>query len=329
MAKDSSSQLGSRLDPNLAAWIRETAGEMQISQGELVSRMQKAYVESEAMLRYPQWSAQIADVNFWARSLVNAYMAQVEHGDNADKHAREEVQKVLSRKDDLIAEQLGTIKVLREEKKALEDASRKADDLQRDLDAARAQVAKVEADARQHMDDLRATNNSLMGDKIRLEADVQRYMERVASMQAAVASYDDMRAERDAAIADAQEAQQRAVETTKQTMQAQIDAINGQLHDALVAQAAAQAEAAALRGYREDNDALHETVGAQKAKISMLEDQVTSMDARANTAEQKAVEWEEKCQGQTDEIGRLQAQVAELKSIRNMGADGQTAIEGV
>lgn len=334
--KKEGAQLGTRMDPGIAKWIRETAEEMKITQGELVAKMQQAFVESDAAQKYPQWSAQIKDVHFWARSMINAYMAQVDHGAEADKHAREEVQKVLERKDDLIAQQLQDIKDLKEQKKALEEAARKSEDLQRDLAAARARVGEVESDAKQRMDDLRTTNDSLMRDKVRLEAEIQRYLDQIAGMQTAVASFESMKAERDNALAKiederraVQEAQKQAVEATKTAMQDQINAVNDRLHDAVVAQAAAQAEANSLREFKVANDRLHETVGAQKAKITMLEDQVAAMDRKANNAESEATEWREKSLKQAEQIRILQAQIAEMKALKNMGADGQMAIEGV
>lgn len=332
--KKEGAQLGTRLDPNLVKWIRETASEMKITQGELVSQMQRAYVETEVTQKYPEWSAQIKDVHFWARSLIAAFETQVEHSSNADKHAREEVQKVLERKDDLIAQQLQDIKDLKEQKKALEEIARKTEDLQRDLNEARARVGEVESDMRQRTDDLRTTNDSLMGDKKRLEAEIQRYQEQIVGMQTAVASFEVMKAERDAAMTKieeerkaAQEAQKQAVEATRVAMQEQVNAVNDRLHEAVVAQAAAQAEANSLKEFKAANDKLHEALGEKKAKIAMLEEQADVLDAKANLAEQKAAALQDKCQNQAEEIKKLQAQIEAMK--KNTGADGQTAIEGV
>lgn len=334
--KKEGAQLGARMDPDLKRWIQETADELKITQGELVREMQRAYVETEVTQKYPEWAAQIKDVHFWARSLVAAYEAQVEHGAQADSHAREEVQKVLERKDDLIAQQLQDIKDLKEQNRILNEATRKSEDLQRDLDAARARVGEVESDAKQRMDDLRTTNDSLMRDKVRLEAEIQRCLDQIAGMTTAVASYEAMKAERDNALAKieeerraGQEAQKQAVEATKAAMQDQIKAINDRLHEAVVAQAATQAEANSLREFRSANDRLHEVVGEQKARIAMLEEQVAAMDRKANECEAKAAEWQEKSQEQGDQIRTLQAQIQVLKTGRNAGADGQTAIEGV
>lgn len=294
-------QLGTRVDPAVAKWFRETAEKMGIKQGELVTQMQRVYVENEVTLKYPEWSAQIKDVHFWARSLVAAYEAQVEHGANADKHAREEVQKILERKDDLIAQQLQDIKDLKEQNRVLNDAVRKTEDLQRDLYESRARVGEVESDAKQRMDDLRTTNDSLMGDKKRLEAEIQRYQEQIAGMTIAIDSYEAMKTERDNALEKIEEersagleSQKQAVEATKAAMQDQINAVNIRLHEAVVAQTAAQAEANSLRDFKIANGNLHEIVGAQKAKITMLEDQIRA----------------------------LQAQIQELKLSRNAGTDG-------
>lgn len=50
-------QLGARLDPSLLNWIRETAETLKISQGDLLLEMQKAFVDSEATMKFPQWEA--------------------------------------------------------------------------------------------------------------------------------------------------------------------------------------------------------------------------------------------------------------------------------
>ena len=151
------------------------------------------------------------------------------------------------------------------------------------------------------MDDLRTTNDSLMGDKKRLEAEIQRYQEQIAGMTIAIDSYEAMKTERDNALEKIEEersagleSQKQAVEATKAAMQDQINAVNIRLHEAVVAQTAAQAEANSLRDFKIANGNLHEIVGAQKAKITMLEDQIRA----------------------------LQAQIQELKLSRNAGTDG-------
>ena len=334
--KKENAQLGARMDPELKKWIQETADQMKITQGEFLAMMRDCYVENDATVRFPESAAQIRDVHHWARSLEDAFLLQVKHGHDADERAQAAVQKLLERKDDVIAEQLQDIKDLKEQKKALEETARRAEDLQRDLDAARARVGEVEADAKQRMDDLRTTNDSLMGDKKRLEAEVQKCQEQIGGMQAAVASYEAMRNERDTALVKveeerkaSQETQKQAVEATRQAMQEQINAVNERLHEAVVAQAAAQAEANNLKEFKVANDCLHETVGEQKAKIAMLEDQVAALDKRAIEAERKAVEWSEKNRAQTEKITELQALVDAMKKAATAGADGQTAIEGV
>ena len=65
-------QLGARLDPPLADWIQTTAKRLGITQGDLVTKMQKIYIENDVTQKYPEWSAQIQDVHFWAKSLVTA-----------------------------------------------------------------------------------------------------------------------------------------------------------------------------------------------------------------------------------------------------------------
>ena len=78
MAKaENTKQLGSRLDPSLADWIQSKSKELGIKQGEFVARMQQVYIENDITEKYPQWSAQIQDVHFWATSLVDAYVAQL------------------------------------------------------------------------------------------------------------------------------------------------------------------------------------------------------------------------------------------------------------
>ena len=112
-------------------------------------------------------------------------------------------------------------------------------------------------------------------------------------------------------------------------MQEQVNAVNDRLHEAVVAQAAAQAEANSLREFKAANDTLHVTIGEQKAKISMLEQQVMTLDEKTVLAEQKAALLLEKNQKQAVQIQELQEQIETMKRIANTGADGQTAIEGI
>ena len=46
-------QLGTRLDPPLADWIQTTAKRLGITQGELVTKMQKVYIENDVTQKYP------------------------------------------------------------------------------------------------------------------------------------------------------------------------------------------------------------------------------------------------------------------------------------
>ena len=284
----------------------------------------------------PERKTEITNFQMKARGLVEAYLHSVELNQDAEARIRLEFVEDLNRNKKTIDNCMTQIDMLKEQKRALEEDARKAGDLQRDLVAARARVGEVEADAKQRLDDLRTTNDSLMGDKKRLEAEVQKCQEQIAGMQAAVASFEAMKAERDNALAKveeerraSQEAQKQTVEATRQAMQEQVNAINDRLHEAVVAQTAAQAEANSLREFKAANDKLHETVGEQKAKIAMLEDQAATLEARANLAEQKAAAMQEKNQKQADQIMILQAKIEAMKSAASAGADGQTAIDGI
>lgn len=286
-------QLGSRLEPSLADWIQTNAKAMGLTQGEFVARMQQVYIENDITQKYPGRSVQIKDVHYWAKSLVDAYVAQIERESKADDRARSNMAKTLERKDTLIEQQLADIKELKAENKRLLEAEKQRESLQRDLEAARARIREMEDDIHHRLEDLRIANQSLMGDKIRLEGDIQRYQEQIANMQAAVGAFEAMKEERDAALArieeehkTAQEAQERAVTAAKAMMQHQIDDANARTHQAMIAEAAAQAEAASLRAFRDANNELHETIGAQKARISMLEAQLTEQKNRSVTQEE-------------------------------------------
>ena len=63
-------------------------------------------------------------------------------------------------------------------------------------------------------------------------------------------------------------------------------------------QAVAEARAASLREFRNTNNQLHETIGAQKVKISMLENQVADLQDR--------------CEHQAEQIQYLQTKIANL-----------------
>ena len=69
-------------------------------------------------------------------------------------------------------------------------------------------------------------------------------------------------------------------------LQQQIDAANARSHQAMISEAAAQAEAASLRAFRDANNELHETIGAQKARISMLENQLAELQNRSAAQEE-------------------------------------------
>ena len=294
---ENTKQLGSRLDPSLADWIQSKSKELGIKQGEFVARMQRVYIENDITEKYPQWSAQIQDVHFWATSLVDAYVAQVEHGSRADDHARANMHKVLERKDNLIDQQLKDIKGLKEENKRLHDMTKETERLRRDLDSANARIQEMDSDARQRLDDVRTTVDSLMGDKKRLETEIQHYREQLEGMKAAFASYEAIKSERDSALLRieeerkaAQEMQQQAAASAREEMRSLIDAANEQTQQALIAQAAAQAEANSLREIRDANNELHETIGAQRVQISMLERQVTDLENRCDAQAQQIQE---------------------------------------
>lgn len=155
--KKESTQIGARVDSGIAKWIRETADSMGISQGELIGQMAQNYVKNEASQKYPEWSAQIEDVHYWAKSLEEAFMAQIRRSSDADKRARFEVQKILDRKDKLIAEQQDRICELQE-------------------------IAMNIEDTRVRMEDLRTVNESLRADKKRLEEEVQRLRDQLAQV---------------------------------------------------------------------------------------------------------------------------------------------------
>ena len=268
----STKQLGSRLEPSLADWIQTNAKDLGLTQGEFVARMQQIYIENDITQKYPDRSMQIKDVHYWAKSLVDAYVAQIERESKADDRARSHIQKTIERKDNLIEQQLADIKNLQSENKRLLEADKQRESLQRDLEAARARIREMEDDIHHRLEDLRTANQSLMGDKIRLEGDVQRYQEQIANMQTAVGAFDAMRDDRDAALARieadrkaALERQEQAVTAAKAMMQQQIDAANARSHQAMIAEAAAQAEVASLRAFRDANNELHETIGTQKA----------------------------------------------------------------
>ena len=298
MAKaENTKQLGSRLDPSLADWIQSKSKELGIKQGEFVARMQQVYIENDITEKYPQWSAQIQDVHFWATSLVDAYVTQVEHGSRADDHARANMQKVLERKDNLIDQQLKDIKELKEENKRLHDMTKEIERLRQDLESANARIREMDSDARQRLDDVRTTVDSLMGDKKRLETEIQHYREQLEGMKVAFASYEAIKSERDSALLRveeerkaAQEMQQQATASARGEMRSLIDAANERTQQALIAQAAAQAEAASLRSCRDTNNELHETIGAQRVQISMLERQVTDLQNRCDAQAQQIQE---------------------------------------
>ena len=298
MAKaENTKQLGSRLDPSLADWIQSKSKELGIKQGEFVARMQQVYIKNDITEKYPQWSAQIQDVHFWAQSLIDAYVTQVEHSSRADDHARANMQKVLGRKDDLIEQQLKDIQELKDENKRLHDMTKETERLRQDLDSANARIREMDFDARQRLDDVRTTIDSLMNDKKRLETEIQQYMEQLEGMKAAFASYEAIKSERDSALLRieeerkaAQEIQQQAVASARAEMQRFVDSANERTQQALIAQASAQSEAASLRGIRDANNALHETIGAQRVQISMLEHQVTELQNRCDAQAQQIQE---------------------------------------
>lgn len=199
------------------------------------------------------------------------------------------MQKVLERKDNLIDQQLKDIKGLKEENKRLHDMTKETERLRRDLDSANARIQEMDSDARQRLDDVRTTVDSLMGDKKRLETEIQHYREQLEGMKAAFASYEAIKSERDSALLRieserkaAQKSQQQAAASAREEMRSLIDAANEQTQQALIAQAAAQAEANSLREIRDANNELHETIGAQRVQISMLERQVTELHNRCD-----------------------------------------------
>lgn len=194
-------------------------------------------------------------------------MVQVEHSNEADSQARQEVKRLIQRKEDLIADQLKTIQRLRDEKHMLENAAKESVELRNKLD-----------DAKQRLVDLRSINDGLLRDNHQLENQVSQYAERIETMEFAAASFEAMRSERDAAIArnenehkTAQNAQAQVAELVRKN-----ELLTERLNEALVAKAMAETEANSLRHYRDANCKLHETIGEQKAMIAILEARIAA-----------------------------------------------------
>ena len=169
--------------------------------------------------------------------------------------------------------------------------------LRQDLDSANTRIREMDFDARQRLDDVLTTIDSLMNDKKRLETEIQQHMKQLEGMKAAFASHEAIKSERDSALLRieeerkaAQEIQQQAVAFAKEEMQHFVDAANERTQQALIAQASAQSEAASLRRIRDANNALHETIGAQRVQISMLEHQVTELQNRCDAQAQQIQE---------------------------------------
>ena len=109
----------------------------------------------------------------------------------------------------------------------------------------------------------------------RARADMQKVLERV---------------ERERELA--REAQKQAAADARSAMQDQIDAINERPHKAMVAQAAAQAEADSLRSFRDANNQLYEIIGVQKATIAMLENKIADLQNRCTAQSEQILEYQ-------------------------------------
>ena len=250
----------------------------------------------------PERKTEISNFQMKAKEMVDAFLFSVQLNEDAEKRIRAEFADRLETQTKTIANYQEQIEVLKGEKKALAEAAAEAKGLQADLDAVTEQARHDRNDAADRLAEKDRLISALDGEVLKyktqaegyddLKADRDSLGERLREANSTIKDLQkDHQMEMERAGMAAQQAQREAVAEATATIREKLDQAKEQL-------AAAQAEANSLREFKAANDRLHETVGEQKAKITMLE-------------------------------AMLEEQTRELKASRNEGAGGQTAIEGV
>lgn len=200
--------------------------------------------------------------------------ASIDLCNNTEKRVREKFALQLESKDQIIAGYQSQIEALEDDNKALAEDVAKIKTIQKELDNAKERLTEKDRVI------------------ISLDGDLVKYKGKAEG-------YDELRAERDAlekqlrdansSIKDlkkdcelevertkmaAVEVMREAVAHAQKEMQQQIDTLKETLDVTKEVAANAKAEANSLRGFRDANDELRITIGEQKARIAILEDQL-------------------------------------------------------
>lgn len=270
-------QINFRATDEKKAWIENEMEQSGKSKEQLMLEAIDLLMFHKTVINNPGRGIEMDEFEMNLNAIRRMFGASIDLCNNTEKRVREKFALQLESKDQIIAGYQSQIEALEDDNKALAE------------DVAKIKTIQIELDnAKERLNEKDRVIISLDGDLVKYKGKAE--------------GYDELRAERDAlekqlrdansTIKDlkkdcelevertkmaAVEVMREAVAHAQKEMQQQIDTLKETLDVTKEAAANAKAEANSLRGFRDANDELRITIGEQKARIAMLEDQIEVM----------------------------------------------------
>lgn len=270
-------QINFRATDEKKAWIENEMEQSGKSKEQLMLEAIDLLMFHKTVIDNPGRGIEMDEFEANLNAIRRMFGASIDLCNNTEKRVREKFALQLESKDQIIAGYQSQIEALEDDNKALAEDVAKIKTIQKELDNAKERLTEKDRVI------------------ISLDGDLVKYKGKAEG-------YDELRAERDAlekqlrdansSIKDlkkdcelevertkmaAVEVMREAVAHAQKEMQQQIDTLKETLDVTKEVAANAKAEANSLRGFRDANDELRITIGEQKARIAILEDQLEVM----------------------------------------------------